>query len=312
MGACLAVGPLLLAVPSPVLGQSFRQAPTFSTGNLPDSITAGDFNLDGKTDLAVANGLSDDVSVLLGDGAGGFAPTVNHSVEGPAALVSADYNEDGRLDLAVVRSFGLSIWLGDGLGGFPTQIEVPIDGYSEFATTADFNNDDHADLAIGLWDPVASNYAVAILLGDGHGAVSTPVHHEVGDGASSIAVGDFNGDLNQDLAVANLHSNTLSLLFGDGSGGFGPYSTVVVGPIWAGPASVTAGDFNRDGWFDLASANAGSDDVTILLGNGTGGFSPPVTYLAGYAPWVIDSADLNGDSKLDLAVAIGITRRRSV
>src|SRR4029079_13454511 len=78
---------------------------------------------------------------------------------------------------------------------------------------------------------------------------------------------------------------------------------VVVGPIWAGPASVTAGDFNRDGWFDLASANAGSDDVTILLGNGTGGFSPPVTYLAGYAPWVIDSADLNGDSKLDLAVA---------
>jgi hypothetical protein len=67
----------------------------------------------------------------------------------------------------------------------PTQIEVPIAGYSEFATTADFNNDDHADLAIGLWDPVASNYAVAILLGDGHGAVSTPVHHEVGDGASS-------------------------------------------------------------------------------------------------------------------------------
>jgi len=299
---CLALGPLLLGLPSPVRGQSFRQAPTFATGDLPRSIAEGDFNLDGKTDLAVANGLSNDVSVLLGDGAGGFAPAVNHPAVGPIALVSEDYNEDGRLDLAVVRSFGLSIWLGDGLGGFPTQTELPIAGYSEFATTADFNDDGHHDLAIALWDPVASSYAVAILLGDGHGAVSAPVHHEVGNGASSIAVGDFNGDLNQDLAVANLHSNTLSLLFGDGSGGFGPYSTVVVGPIWAGPASVTAGDFNQDGWSDLASSNV-AGTVSVLLGEGMGDFSWPVVYAAGYAPWVIDTADINGDSKPDLVVA---------
>jgi uncharacterized repeat protein (TIGR01451 family) len=300
----LALWALLLGMPAGVIAQTFHQAPTVATGDVPRSVAAGDFNLDGKTDLAVANGLSDDVSVLLGDGAGGFAPAVNHPVVGPIALVSEDFNGDGLLDLAVARSFGkLSIWLGDGTGGFPTQTEVAIIEVPECIGTADFNNDGKVDLAVGLWDPVSSNYAVAILLGDGLGGFSTPVNHEVGYGANSIAAADFNEDLNVDLAVANLHSNTLSLLFGTGTGSFGPYSTVVVGPIWAGPASVTAADFNEDGWVDLASANSGTDDVRILSGNGAGGFSPPAAYPAGYTAWVIDTADFNGDLKLDLAVA---------
>jgi len=305
VGACLAVGPLLLlALPSPLLGQSFRQAPTFSTGNLPDSIAAGDFNLDGNADLAIANGLSDDVSILMGDGAGGLAPAANHYAPGPVAVASEDFNGDDLSDLAVAGSSGtVSIWLGDGAGAFPAQTGVPIGGNPESMRTADFNNDGAVDLGVGLWDPVSSEYAVAILLGDGLGGFATPVNHQVGYGASSIAVADFDGDGNVDLAVTNLHSNTVSLLFGTGAGGFGPYATVTVGPVWAGPASVAAGDFNGDGWVDLATANSGSDDISVLRGNGAGGFLPPLKFVAGFGPSFIDVADVNGDAKLDLVVA---------
>ena len=300
----MAFGLLLLSLPSPLLAQSFRQAPTFATGKLPQSVAAGDFNLDGKTDLAVANGLSDDVSILLGDGSGGFASAMNHYALGPVALVSEDFNGDGLLDLAVARSLGkLSIWLGNGGGNFPTQTQSVVIGDPESMSAADFNNDGDVDLAVGLWDPISSNYAVAVLLGDGLGEFSTAVSHEVGYGASSIAIADFNSDLNVDLAIANNHANTLSLLFGDGAGGFGAFSAFVVGPVWAGTTSVVAADLDGDGWVDLAAANAGSNDVAVLAGNGAGGFDSPEYFSVGFAPWVIASEDINGDERLDLAVA---------
>src|SRR6266480_2713588 len=84
-----------------------------------------------------------------------------------------------------------------------------------------------------------------------------------------VAVGDFNGDRVQDLAVANFDSNTVSVLLGNGDGTFQAPLAFAVG---ANPHSVVAGDFNGDGKLDLVAANFGSNTVSVLLGNGDGNF----------------------------------------
>src|SRR5204862_441374 len=128
----------------------------------------------------------------------------------------------------------------------------------------------------------------------------------VGTGPQSVAVGDFNRDGKPDLATANTSSNTVTILLGNGTGGFSQAagSPVAVG---AGPQSVAVGDFNRDGKPDLATANAGSNNVTILLGNGAGGFSQaagsPVA--VGNPPFSVAAGDFDHDGKPDLATANG-------
>ena len=152
------------------------------------------------------------------------------------------------------------------------------------------------DLTVPRWDD-----RVAILLGDGAGgfaaAPGSPV--PVGSHPSSVAVADFNGDLKVDLAVANSYSTELSILLGDGVGGFGTASSV---PVPMGPRSLAVADLNRDGKPDLAVASRYSRDVTILLGDGLGSFNASHFAVGRMATSVI-VADFNTDGKLDVAVA---------
>jgi hypothetical protein len=120
-----------------------------------------------------------------------------------------------------------------------------------------------------------------------------------------VAVGDFDDDGTPDLAVANLGSNTVSVLLGNGNGSFQAPRSYAAG---SKPQSVAAGDFNGDGVPDLAVANAGSypytdGSVSVLLGNGDGTFRAAVSYAAGTAPTSVAVGDFNGDGLLDLAVA---------
>ncbi len=121
-----------------------------------------------------------------------------------------------------------------------------------------------------------------------------------GAGAINVAVGDFNGDARPDLAVANIRSDNVSVLLGNGDGTFQPAMNVATG---SGPASVAVGNFNGDARPDLAVTNFFSDNVSVLLGNGDGTFRAAVKFAAGIGPVSIAVGDLNGDGKLDLAVA---------
>ena len=213
------------------------------------------------------------------------------------------------LDLAVANqeSDNVSILLGgDGDGTFTQAGDSPVTvGDAPFSVAVgDFDGDDVLDLAVANIE--TDN--VSILLGDGDGtfteAADSPV--TVGDGPVSVAVGDFDGDDVLDLAVANVNSNIVSILLGDGDGTF---TEAADSPVTVGvaPLSVAVGDFDGDDVLDLAVANAFSlaSNVSILLGDGDGTFTEaadsPVT--VGVAPRSVAVGDFDGDDVLDLAVA---------
>jgi hypothetical protein len=280
----------------------------FGVGTNPHSVGVGDFNGDGKQDLATANFL-DNVTVLLGNGSGGFTEASSSPFavgNNPASGAVGDFNGDGKLDLTTANydSNNVTVLLGDGSGGFSEASGSPfaVNTSPHSVAVGDFNGDGKLDLTTAN----AGSSNVTVLLGDGSGGFSpaTGSPFAVGSVPLFVAVGDFNGDGNQDLTTANFNSNNVTVLLGDGSGGF---SAASGSPFAVGnnPALVALGDFNGDGKQDLAIANRDSSNVTVLLGNGSGGFSPASgsPFAVGTNPYSVVVGDFNGDGKLDLATA---------
>jgi len=116
----------------------------------------------------------------------------------------------------------------------------------------------------------------------------------------SVAVADFNGDGNLDLAIADNSGGTVAVLLGNGNGTFGTPTVYTVSG--AAFVAIIAADFNGDGKLDLAVTDTGHDTVSVLLGNGNGTFQAPRSFSTGPGPQFLATADFNGDGKLDLAV----------
>ena len=277
-------------------------APTnFTAGDAPISVVVGDFNGDGKQDLAVANYQSENVSILLGDGAGNFSAPTNFTVGNgsPRSVAVGDFNGDGKQDLAVVTQFSnnIVVLLGDGAGNFSAPTYFGNGAYPSSVVVGDFNNDGNQDLA------ALTESNVSILYGDGTGNFSASIDFNAGDFPVSVAVGDFNGDGNQDLAVVNslYPQGSVSILLGDGAGNFSAPTSFATAVF---PARVAVGDFNADGRQDLAVANGSFPYVmSILLGDGAGNFSPLTNFAVGNDPESVVVGDFNGDGKQDLATA---------
>lgn len=244
---------------------SFAPAVNFAleSASAPISVAVGDFNGDGKSDIVTANNASQNVSVLLGNGTGGFGIAKNFKVASrPTSVTVGDFNGDGKSDLAVTSSFfnNVSVLLGNGDGTFNSATQFDVGTNPNFVVVGDFNTDGKSDLAVANSD---SNN-VSVLLGDGTGGFGIATNFDVGLNPVSITVIDFDKDGNSDLAVANANSDTVSVLLGDGTGSFGSATNFDVGTK---PYSVTVGDFNKDGTSDLAVANSESKNVSVLLNN---------------------------------------------
>jgi hypothetical protein len=280
----------------------------------PRSVVVADLNGDGRPDLAVANALSASVSVLLGNGTGGFTPASGSPVTGigtagftgPQALAVGDFNADGKPDFVTANDLAnnASVLLGNGSGGFTPASGSPITVGTRPQSVAvgDFNADGRPDFATAN----GGSSSVSVLLGHADGtftaAPGSPI--TVGTFPDSVAVGDFNWDGKPDLATANGGSSGVSVLLGNADGTFtaAPGSPTAVGTT---PKSVAVGDFNADGNPDFATANESTDNVSVLLGNGDGTFTAapgsPVT--VGTFPFSVAVGDFNGDGKPDLAAA---------
>lgn len=259
------------------------------------SLVAGDFNRDGRVDLA-ATGAG--LQILLGDGAGGFESARSFKTSSTVVPVAAgDFNSDGKLDLVVVSPTSTSsvfILLGDGAGGFqsPTSSSsVSSDPFS--VAVGDLNKDGKLDVVT-----VHQSFGnINVLLGDGTGGLGPAVSYQAQAAVNSgpAGIGDFNGDGNPDLAVPSLG---MTILLGDGKGGFGPI--IMAAPGFASEDLIVR-DFNGDGKLDIVFSNANTGEVMVILGDGAGHFSAPRSFSAGGRSHRVTSADFNGDGLPDIA-----------
>lgn len=221
---------------------------------------------------------------------------------GPVSVVTADFNGDGRLDLAIANTTDntVSILLGNSDGTFQPRVDYKTGTQPVAVAVGDFNGDNHPDLVVA--NKGSDN--VSILLNDGKGTFPTHVEFGTRTQPVAVAVGEFNADGHPDLAVANEGSNNVSVLLGNttNDGTFKPHVDFAAGTQ---PSSIAIADFNADGHPDLAVANQGSNNVSILLGNTTndGTFKPHVEFATGTKPVAVVTGDFDGDSRPDLAVA---------
>jgi hypothetical protein len=183
------------------------------------------------------------------------------------------------------------------------QVNYLINGgqfFSPSVVTADFNHDGNLDIAVSN-DERSTGSSISVLLGNGDGTLQVPKYTAVGSDPRAMAVGDFNGDGNPDLAVVNEEDGTISILLGNGDGTFQPQQVYKIG---SNPIHLVTGDFNGDGKLDIAVAVAGTESkVAVLLGNGDGTFQTPRFTDEPNGPYAITAGDFNKDGKLDIAVA---------
>ncbi|MCL2660567.1 MAG: FG-GAP-like repeat-containing protein, partial [Acidobacteriaceae bacterium] len=290
---------------------TFTQAPgsPIATSS-PTSIAVGNFNSDGILDLIVGS------SILLGNGDGTFAPAMSTGAGGKSVVVG-DFNEDGNLDLAIVNGVNssVSILLGNGDGTFTAApgSPVPVGAVAQSLAIGDFNGDGTPDLVV----TTGSTIGTYILLGNGDGtftqAPGSPLTIPPAYGFTLIvpvAVGDFNGDGKQDLAMAvsgtvGLIPNTVIIFLGNGDGTFTQAPGTPV-PVGTTPQSIAVGDFNGDSIPDLAVASV-SGMPSILLGDGTGVFTRvPGTPIAITSSYALAVGDLDGDGVDDLALTAAV------
>jgi hypothetical protein len=230
--------------------------------DVPYSLAVGDFNGDGKQDLAGA-GSRGVVGVLLGNGNGTFdaGQAYDTGSDGCLSVSVGDFRGNGHLDL-VAANYGntVSVLLGNGDGTFQAAQNYVV-GSNQFfiasVAVGDFNGDGALDIAVA--DAARSDSTVSILLGNGDGSFQPAQSYAV-PGAVGLAVGDFDGDGVADLAV--ISSNSVMVLRGNGDGTFQAGGTYAVGN---NPDYVAVGDFNGDGWPDLAVTNLQSNTVSVLL-----------------------------------------------
>ncbi|MGH9807015.1 MAG: FG-GAP-like repeat-containing protein, partial [Terriglobia bacterium] len=295
-------------------GSNFRPLPSYNLnlGSASTAMTAGDFNADGKLDLAIA--AYSGVSIALSNGDGTFqAPLQFPAGTNLVAIQTADFNGDGKADIVAadepqVPSAGLGsvfIFLGNGDGTLRAATSVPAGSHPDAIAIGDFNGDSKPDLAVAdSGFPPSDNGGLSILLGNGNGTFKSPVSYTAGINPLFVATGDLNGDGKLDLIVSTGGANytwQLAVFLGKGDGTF---QAPVYYPTDFGPQSLVIKDFNHDGKADVIVAHCcGAVDMTYLVGNGDGTLQPEQHFQGGPSPYALALADFNHDGLPDLAVA---------
>ncbi|MBZ5536858.1 MAG: FG-GAP-like repeat-containing protein [Acidobacteriia bacterium] len=290
---------------------SFQIGGVYTTGTLPRTIATGDFNGDGKIDVVTGSsnafspaGGSGILSILIGNGDGTFQnASLLKDVGNPISIAVGDFNRDGKADLAFASESGpVLVLLGNGDGTFKPGTAYPAGVGPVQVKTAALKGDGVLDLmVVSLMES-----SVSVLIGNGDGTFNPEVKYSIGPSAvnsnRSLALGDFDRDGKEDLAVANLSLGNIAVLLGNGDGTF---QSAVFYPVGGSLFSIVSSDFNGDGALDLAVTNPDASSLSILPGRGDGSFQAAVNLSTDAYPTLLLSEDVNGDGKPDLIIKTG-------
>jgi len=229
-----------------------------------------------------------------------FGPAATVAVgDGPASVAVGDFNGDGNPDLAVANQLAgtVSVLLGSAGGNFTRQPDLAVGSAPTSVAVGDFNGDNDPDLAVANQFDGTVSVLLGIAGGGGFSGATRAANYTGGSDLMSVAVGDFNGDGDQDLAVGDMSPGEIVVLLGSTGGIFTGPTTLTVD---SGVSSVAVGDFNRDADPDLAVANFNLGRVSVLLGGTGSTFTRQTPDLdAGTGSPSVAVGDFNRDGKPD-------------
>lgn len=266
--------------PLPVIGSNFGYA------------TSGDFNADGKPDVAAVDTSARVVSVFMNQGGGTLAAKVDYATgTNPKALAAKDLNGDGKLDLVTLDNSAnvASVYLNQGNGTFAAKVDYATGAYPQFLSIADLNADGWPDLVIP---------AATVLLNQGNGTFVAKTDNGLNTGGS-VSTGDLNGDGKLDVVMVS--GTSIYVSYNDGHANFTPAARYTNNRYMSQGALA---DMNGDSKLDVIALNTDYAEYCVWLNDGTGGFTTANNY-----PMLqsssLELADLNNDGKMDLVTTGG-------
>lgn len=287
---------------------TFNLASSNATSYVSLYITAADFDNDGILDIAATGYYDSVVHIYRGKGDGTFHSPLNITVYSPWYIAKGDFNRDGKPDLAVASRSGpgmVAVLIGNGDCTFKTPVYYNTGGEPWAIEVSDFDGDGIEDMA------VVNSYAqtLTVLKGKDNGAFQLDFTF-VAQSLRAVVSGKFTEDGKKDLALL---CNAAGIIFENSTdfGETGVFSNPVYYQTGQGPMNVIAADFNNDAILDLAVANYGSGDVSVLIGRSDGSFFPAVNYYFDspfffeFMPYGLVASDFNKDGNMDIAVSNG-------
>jgi 6-phosphogluconolactonase (cycloisomerase 2 family) len=292
---------------------TFASKVDFTSGSYPSSVAVGDLDGDGKPDVAVANSLSNTVSVFRDSSTSGsvsFAARVDFTTGFvPNGVAISDLDGDGKPDMAVTNynSTTVSVFrntsTGSGSVSFAAKVDYTTGTNPLSIKISDMDGDGKSDLVVANY---GSNTVSVFRNGSTSGTISfaTKVDFTTRGRPSGVALGDLNADGKPDIAVTNNDSNYVSVFKNTGTSGTISFATRVDIATGTSPTGDAIGDLDGDGNAELVVNWASAVSVyRNTTSSGSISFAAKVDYTTGSGPTIVNIGNMDGDGKPDLAVA---------